>query len=164
MNKSYRTLQVCNRHIIEFCKYIVIISTFSIFIVVVVGVFFRYALNNALVWPEETSRFCLIWMVFLGAPIVTYKGEQIAIEIIISRVSGFLKIGLIFLIQFIIFFVLILLLWAGIILSIQAIPQHSTVVLWLSYFYFYIPIPIVGLLMLPIYLELFIKQYLPVRG
>jgi len=130
----------------------------GVFVTVIIGVFFRYVLNNALVWSEEMSRFCMLWMAFLGTPLVTYKGGHVAIEVILGRTRGFLRTAFIIFIQFIIFFVLILLAWVGTILSIRSIPQHSTAVPWLSYIYFYLPMPIGALLMLPTSLEIFIKQ------
>jgi len=31
-------------------------------IVILLQVFFRYVLNNALPWPDELARFLMLWM------------------------------------------------------------------------------------------------------
>ena len=46
------------------------LATFAIGVMVLcilVQVFFRYALNNALPWPEEAARFLMLWMTGLIA-------------------------------------------------------------------------------------------------
>ena len=50
-------------------------------LVIIVQVFFRYVLNNALPWSEEVARYMMIWMVFLVAPIAYRRGLNVAIEI-----------------------------------------------------------------------------------
>ncbi|MEX2567563.1 MAG: TRAP transporter small permease [Cyclobacteriaceae bacterium] len=37
--------------------------------IMITQVFFRYILNNSLVWSEELVRFLFIWLTFLGAAI-----------------------------------------------------------------------------------------------
>ena len=38
-------------------------------IIMLTQVFFRYVLNNALPWPDELARFCMLWMTGLMAPL-----------------------------------------------------------------------------------------------
>ena len=51
-------------------------------LVIIIQVFFRYVLNNALPWSEEVARYMMIWMVFLVAPIAYRRGLNVAIEIV----------------------------------------------------------------------------------
>lgn len=44
--------------------------------------FFRYFLNMPLGWTEELARYLLILTAFLGLPVVTRRGEHIAIEML----------------------------------------------------------------------------------
>lgn len=46
-------------------------------------VFFRYALNNALPWPEEASRFLMLWSTALMAPTAFRRGGFVAIDMVI---------------------------------------------------------------------------------
>ena len=43
-------------------------------------VFFRYILGNALPWPDEAARFCMLWMTGFMAPIAFRNGGFVAIE------------------------------------------------------------------------------------
>lgn len=50
-------------------------------IAVIMGlqVFFRYVLNDSLIWAEEVCRYGLIWTSFLFAGVAFQRGEMVAI-------------------------------------------------------------------------------------
>jgi C4-dicarboxylate transporter DctM subunit len=50
--------------------------------IALIQVFFRYALNSALSWPEEMARFAFVWFVFLGAALMTRGSRQIVIDLL----------------------------------------------------------------------------------
>lgn len=45
-------------------------------------VFCRYVLGAALAWPEEAARYLFVWFVFVGAAMVTRRGEHITIDLL----------------------------------------------------------------------------------
>lgn len=45
-------------------------------------VFCRYVLGGALAWPEEAIKFLFVWFVFVGAAMVTRRGQHIAIDML----------------------------------------------------------------------------------
>ncbi|WP_420003826.1 TRAP transporter small permease [Arenibacterium sp. LLYu02] len=47
---------------------------------ILIQVFFRYVLNNALPWPDEAARFCMLWMTGLMAPTAFRQGGFVAID------------------------------------------------------------------------------------
>ena len=51
-------------------------------VVILVQVFFRYVLNDALAWTEELARFLMLWMVSLMAPTAYRHGGFISIDTI----------------------------------------------------------------------------------
>ena len=51
-------------------------------VVILVQVFFRYVLNDALAWTEELSRFMMLWMVGLMAPTAFRHGGFVSIDTI----------------------------------------------------------------------------------
>lgn len=51
-------------------------------ICILIQVFFRYILNNALPWPDEAARFCMLWMTGLMAPSAYRWGSFVSIDII----------------------------------------------------------------------------------
>jgi TRAP-type C4-dicarboxylate transport system permease small subunit len=52
-------------------------------VAILVQVFFRYGLNNALPWPDEAARFCMLWMTGLMAPSAFRSGGFVAIDMVI---------------------------------------------------------------------------------
>ena len=54
-------------------------------LVAVVQVFFRYALNDSLPWPEEAALWAFVWAVFLGMARGVGRESHIAIDVL-SRV------------------------------------------------------------------------------
>ncbi|WP_304679917.1 TRAP transporter small permease [uncultured Desulfovibrio sp.] len=51
------------------------------FVCIAVQVFFRYALNHALEWPEEVARYAFICAVFLGASLAAQEGRHLEISV-----------------------------------------------------------------------------------
>lgn len=58
-------------------------------LLVCLQVFYRYALNDSLVWSEEVVQFILLWTVMLGSAIATDKGAHI----ILNPLDGYLSAG-----------------------------------------------------------------------
>lgn len=57
-------------------------------IVVCIGIFYRYYLDNPLSWTGEISRFALIWMTFLGGALITGEREgHVAVELFIDSLG-----------------------------------------------------------------------------
>jgi TRAP-type C4-dicarboxylate transport system permease small subunit len=50
--------------------------------VILLQVFFRYVLNNALPWPDEAARFLMLWMTGLIAPSAYRWGGFVAIDML----------------------------------------------------------------------------------
>jgi TRAP-type transport system small permease protein len=51
--------------------------------IILVQVFFRYVLNDALAWPEEAARFLMLWMTGLMAPSAFRRGGLVSIEMLV---------------------------------------------------------------------------------
>jgi len=49
-------------------------------IIVLLQVFYRYVLNDSLVWAEEIIRFTLVWSIMLGSAIVAARREDIRLD------------------------------------------------------------------------------------
>lgn len=69
-----------NRAALGGCSHLVVALVACITVVVCAGVFWRYALNDALAWSEETAKFLMVWLVFIGAPIALARGGHAAID------------------------------------------------------------------------------------
>jgi TRAP-type transport system small permease protein len=57
-------------------------------VVILAQVFFRYVVNNALPWPEEASRFLMLWSTSLMAPTAFRRGGFVAIDMVIRLLPG----------------------------------------------------------------------------
>jgi TRAP-type C4-dicarboxylate transport system permease small subunit len=63
-------------------------------VAILTQVFFRYVLNNALPWPEETSRFLMLWSTGLMAPTAFRRGGFVAIDMVIRMLPRAVATGL----------------------------------------------------------------------
>ncbi len=52
------------------------------------SVFMRYVLSRPPAWAEELSRFLFIWVVMLGAIVVTREGSHIEFTILVDRLPA----------------------------------------------------------------------------
>lgn len=52
-------------------------------VVILTQVFFRYVIGHALPWPEEASRFLMLWSTGLMAPTAFRRGGFVAIDMVI---------------------------------------------------------------------------------
>tara|TARA_B100000131_G_scaffold62866_1_gene59108 strand:+ start:2193 stop:2681 length:489 start_codon:yes stop_codon:yes gene_type:complete len=51
-------------------------------VVIMIQVFFRYVLNNALPWPDEAARFLMLWMTGFIAPSAYRWGGFVSIDML----------------------------------------------------------------------------------
>ena len=57
-------------------------------LLVAVQVFFRYVLNHSIFWSEELARFLLVWLTFLGATVVYYRGVHASVDFLYERLGA----------------------------------------------------------------------------
>jgi TRAP-type transport system small permease protein len=60
-------------------------------VVILVSIFFRYVLNNSLVWSEQVCRYLYVWMVMLGMPVVYRAKGNVAFDLLYNRFSPRIK-------------------------------------------------------------------------
>lgn len=77
-------LQLWNDHILRLGRWISIVAIALMVVAILVQVFFRYVLNNALPWPDEAARFMMLWMTGLMAPLAYRRGGFVAIDIVVA--------------------------------------------------------------------------------
>jgi len=76
-------LSFANHHVLRVGRGIGAFAVALMVLAILIQVFFRYVLNNALPWPDEASRFCMLWMMGLMAPSAFRQGGFVAIDMLI---------------------------------------------------------------------------------
>lgn len=89
--------------------------TFLALIVIIMGseVFFRYVLNNPIIWAEQMSMILLIWITFLFLGISYQRGELISLSLLLRRVPKPVHIALTLIAHIVTLLTLGVLIWYG---------------------------------------------------
>ena len=56
-------------------------------ITALLGVFFRYVMQNPFQWTEEVARYIMIWLGFLAINMAMWRGEHIVIPLLTGRLG-----------------------------------------------------------------------------
>ncbi|WP_171101512.1 TRAP transporter small permease [Ruegeria sp. HKCCD7255] len=80
-----------NETVLRIGRAVGVVAIALMVIAILIQVFFRYVLGNALPWPDEAARFCMLWMTGLMAPTAFRRGGFVAIDMLplmLPRVLG----------------------------------------------------------------------------
>ena len=94
----FKFLQNINTFILRIGRQIAWMAILLMVIVIIIQVFFRYVLNNALPWPDEVARFLMLWMTGLIAPSAYRWGGFVSIDMLQRFLPKILSNILVFLI------------------------------------------------------------------
>ena len=99
-SKIQSKITTAERILTQVCAVILALMT----AVVLIGVFFRYVLNNALSWTEELARYMMIFVGLFGSALALLRDEHAGLSIVLhkmppkvqklSRMATYLLIGL----------------------------------------------------------------------
>ena len=78
----FNFLQNINTFILRIGRQLAWMAILLMVIVIIIQVFFRYVLNNALPWPDEAARFLMLWMTGLMAPSAYRWGGFVSIDML----------------------------------------------------------------------------------
>ena len=145
-----------NRTTLALCRVTVIALVGSITAVVCAGVFWRYFLNDALSWTEETSKFLMVWLVFAGAPLALRSGANASIDALPEMLPHRLRQLLFVLVYAIVLCFLCVLIYQGFGFALKAKAQ-TTATTNISMMYIFISMPIGACLMFGIALQLLME-------
>lgn len=73
-----------NDRLLLICKWLIIAIVGVLAVILIAAVFYRYALNNAIAWSEEASKYLMVWLTFLGAPIALRHAAHINIDLLVK--------------------------------------------------------------------------------
>lgn len=66
-------------------RYVILVMTTCIFIIVLFTVFSRYLFNYVASWSEEVPRYLLVWIGFLGGALAVRQDEHIGFDYIFNK-------------------------------------------------------------------------------
>jgi len=75
--------QMFNDIVLRVGRWVAMVAIALMVVAILIQVFFRYALNNALPWPDEAARFAMLWMTGLIAPMAYRRGGFVAIDMVV---------------------------------------------------------------------------------
>jgi len=90
----YVSIPIRNYVLLWLCRYALMTVVAVLAVILIAAVFWRYALNNAIPWSEELSKYLMVWLTFLGAPIALRHGSHINIDLLQQLMLCNGKVGL----------------------------------------------------------------------
>lgn len=78
----FNYLEKINTFFLRIGRQLAWIAILLMVIVIMIQVFFRYVLNNALPWPDELARFLMLWMTGFIAPSAYRWGGFVSINML----------------------------------------------------------------------------------
>jgi len=78
-----RVFALVNGTLLAVGRHISVVLMGLMVLAILLQVFFRYVLNNALPWPDEAARFMMLWLTGLVAPTAYRRGGFVAIDMLV---------------------------------------------------------------------------------
>jgi TRAP-type C4-dicarboxylate transport system permease small subunit len=95
-------------------------------LVVLIGVFFRYVLNDPFMWTEEAARYLQVWMGFVAVSIALKRDKHIKVDVLSSLAPAWLAAMAGFVVDIIIGLFMIILLKQGYLMTVDTLAHAST--------------------------------------
>ena len=142
-----KKIDVMYQALVTFLQWLCLGLVIGLTVMVFFKVFFRYVLDNPIIWSDEVIMILMLCLTYFGAALAAHRGGHINVEILetilggrrshsarlLRRISDFITVVL-----------LSVVLFFGVKLSLYSRDQQTDI-LMLSYFWIYIVLPI-GLL------------------
>ena len=74
--------------VIRFIPRVVLVILMGILLVdMMLGVFFRYVVGQALNWSEEVGTLCLLWLIFIGMGMGITRGSHFSMHVLLDHLQ-----------------------------------------------------------------------------
>ena len=138
--------------------YIVCVGVSGVALVVItlmipIGVFMRYAMNNPQSWPEPAAVVLMVMLSFLGGAAVYRANVHVAVEALLNAVSPAQRRAILWAVDACVAAMAIFMIFYGTQLCITTRFQTLAEFPWLSVAFVYAPIPVSGLVTLLFLIE-----------
>lgn len=119
----------------------------TMFIVIIFEVIARHVLTRPAFWTEELARYTMFYMVLIGSAVATRQEQHPALTFVIKKFSARFRSLWTFIIDSLIFFVLIVVLVEGYKMAVEE-WIGETAALRIPFFWVYLALPIGAFLMM----------------
>jgi len=121
-------------------------------------VFSRFVLGKAFSWTDELCRYCLVWLVFIGAGVGVYHNKHICIDVLYNKFPMSIKKALDVINIILSMTMASVMVVKGIYLVQNGMTQRSPS-LQIPFGFLYLSIPISGLLILLFCIDKFLSLW-----
>ena len=145
MGSLVKFVQMCdalNLFIIKWCGRFATFLLALMTCVVFFGVVLRLGFHSPFAWTDEFAKYCMVWLTFIGAPVVMVKASHVTVDMLHKYLPEFwlhvvhLAIGLF---CCVILFLFVKYGWTA---SLSAQRQSIVVMNHMSMFWVYVSIPL----------------------
>ena len=80
-------MQILPRYFFKLLEFLVVILMVAMVAMVFGNVFLRYAFNSGITISDEMSRYCFIWLTYIGAMIAMREGGHLGVDTLVKHLS-----------------------------------------------------------------------------
>ena len=118
-------------------------------IIVLVQVFFRYGLSDALTWSEEASRFLMVWLTFLASPVAYLEKGHVALDFLAGKWTGLPRKTIHGVLHLLTLFLIVLVVWKSSAMVIRGLAiQAASLPIPMALVYAAIPLGFCAMLLI----------------
>lgn len=122
-------------------RYLIIAVVAVIAAIMMCAVFWRYVLDNSIPWSEELSKYLMVWLAFLGAPVALKNANHINIDLLMKLFPPRGEQAFHVLINLIIIATMGIVFWKGVAFAELGARQVASSV-QISMLYMYLAVPV----------------------
>lgn len=141
IDRATSHLERFNDSLMLVCRYLIILIVAALTIVLIAAVVWRYGLNSAISWSEEGSKYLMVWLTFLGAPIALRNFAHINIDLLAKAMPPRIRQFLHMVVSLIVVCTMGIVFWKGVGFTQLGMRQVASS-FNLSMLYMYIAVPI----------------------
>ncbi|AUG99228.1 TRAP transporter small permease [Prodigiosinella confusarubida] len=118
------------------------LALFIMTLIIPVGIFFRYIMNDGISWPEPISILCMVTFTFVGAAVSYRACSHIAVSMLVDRLPDVAKKACKFLSDILMLLICLFILYYGSLLCLELWDQQIAEFPIISAGQTYLPLPI----------------------
>ncbi|WJV66458.1 TRAP transporter small permease [Pectobacteriaceae bacterium CE70] len=118
------------------------LALFIMTLIIPVGIFSRYIMNDGISWPEPISILCMVTFTFIGAAVSYRACSHIAVSMLVDRLPDVAKKACKFLSDILMLLICLFILYYGSLLCLELWDQQIAEFPIISAGQTYLPLPI----------------------